>query len=124
MPIKSISFQYRYYDNELDSYKYTTKVYNFTNKKSATIKIPKFQINKKKHIAFYDIREYSVEYSNNKKEDSSKFSETSSVVKQQYITKKTTITEIEKFKSPGRHEGNIKYTIKANKKTAKIRMYL
>jgi len=110
-------------------------VYNGKNKKSVTIKIPKIYLNTR--YRFYDVEKFTVKYSNNKKEYSSKFSSTKYSYDQQRFTgKKTTITRLHKFKINaqkffmiqndadvfyGKGLNSVKYTIKANKKTAKIK---
>jgi len=145
--IKSISVKFEYYDKASSSYKNLTKVYKFKNKKSVIIQLPRYQqtvyapgghsvtIYSKgvPSFSYYtDVRTYSypysvikftIKYSNNKKEDSSKFASATSQYQQRKFTgKKTTITRLYKVSlSTSNIVGNIKYTIQAKKKTAKIK---
>ncbi|KZX12079.1 hypothetical protein [Methanobrevibacter curvatus] len=118
--IKTISVLYEYYDTKSDRIKRTTKVYNGKNKKTLTINIPQYH----KNVFYYHHRvlKYTINYSNYKKESNKKFF-SSQVLKHEsriFKGKKTTIT---RFYKVSRLDivGDIKYTIKANKKNAKIK---
>jgi len=145
--IKSISVKYEFYDRSSSAYKNITKTYKFKNKKSVTIELPRYVKNEMKstwvpsgyyggynpvgtvYFSYHDysrpynVLKYTIKYSNKKKEDSSKFSSASSHYQQRtYSGKKTNITRLYKISlSTSNITGNIKYTIQANKKTAKIK---
>jgi len=134
--IKSISVKYYRHDPADNTTITKTKLYNFKNKKSVTIKVPKYHNKVPGYYSYYYAEKFTVKYSNNKKNVFSKFHSTKYFLSTNYYTgKKTTITHLYKIKPTkrnftrfshydfmwGGYPKNVKYTIEANKKTAKIK---
>jgi len=142
--IKTIIMKYQYYDKDSDSYINVTKKYKGKNKKSLTIKLPRYEqlvysgisttiysmgrpvytIRRSNTYSYpYSVLDFTIKYSNNKKVASKKFSNATSNYQQRTFTgKKTSITRNYKVSiTTGNIAGKISYTIQAKKKTAKIK---
>lgn len=129
--IKSISMKYKYYDQSSGIYKTVTKKYSGKNKKSVSILLSRYVRNwakygdNKYYSYAYAVLKFSIKYSNNKIETSSKFSEKAYQIQRERVFngKKTSVKRLFTYLpgSMGYKAGNPQYTIQAKNKAYKIK---